>query len=167
MGNPQTSGVVYLHAVPIVAQSHIEWALRAVFGRAVDLMWNPQPAGAGESCAVLRWRGPQGTAARIAKALSGWPVIRFEITENPSEGVDGRRFAHVPGLGMWQGRMDPIGSTVIGEDLLRSAMAAAIDLEDIQRRLDRALGTPWLEDLESYYAGAAGVAMVESVAHVG
>ncbi len=50
-------------------------------------------------------------------------MLRFEVTEEPSPGVDGERFCHVPGLGLWRGRTSANGDIVVGEDQLRALLA--------------------------------------------
>jgi len=43
-------------------------------------------------------------------------MLRFEVTEEPSPGVDGERFCYVPGLGMWRGRPPAARPTRAGTD---------------------------------------------------
>ena len=47
-------------------------------------------------------------------------MIRFEVTEEPSPGVDGERFCFAPGLGLWHARTSANGDIVVGEDQLRT-----------------------------------------------
>jgi hypothetical protein len=100
------------------------------------------------------WRGEPGTAAKIAGALKAWPMLRFEVTEEPSQGVDGERFCHVPGLGLWHGRTSANGDIVVGEDRLRSLVASSRAGEALAHKLDELLGSAWDEALEPFrYAG--------------
>jgi hypothetical protein len=80
--------------------------------------------------------------------------LRFEVTEDPSAGVDGHRFCHTPQLGMWTGAMSANGDVTIGEMRLRSMMAAGADA--LAAELDSALGTAWDDALEAYRDGGAG-----------
>ena len=57
----------------------------------------------GQLRAITNWVGPVGTGGRLANALRSWSVLRFEVTEDPSAGVDGHRFCHTPQLGLWSG----------------------------------------------------------------
>jgi len=81
-------------------------------------------------------------------------MTRFEVTEEPSPGVDGQRFMHVPGLGLFGAAMSANGDVVVGEDRLRAAMKAARNPEALAHELDKAMGTAWDIELEPYrYAG--------------
>ena len=149
-----TTGVVYVHASPAAVCPHVEWALSSTLSARADLRWKPQPAMPGQLRAVANWVGPVGTGARLANALRSWPVLRFEVTEDPSPGVDGQRFCHTPQLGLWSGAMSANGDTIVGEMRLRALMASGADA--MLAELDSVLGTAWDEALESYrYGGAA------------
>jgi hypothetical protein len=81
-------------------------------------------------------------------------MVRYEVTEEPSPGVDGQRFMHVPNRGLFTAAMSANGDLVVGEDRLRSLIAAARGPEGLAHALDKALGTAWDTELEPYrYAG--------------
>jgi hypothetical protein len=159
-----TTGVVYIHASPAAVCPHVEWALSSTLeppGRRHEggaarpiLTWTPQPAMPGQLRAVTNWIGPIGMGARLANALRSWPVLRFEVTEDPSPGVDGQRFCHTPQLGLWSGAMSANGDIVVGEMRLRSLMAAGADT--LMAELDSVLGTAWDEALEACRTGSDG-----------
>lgn len=149
-----TTGVVYIHASPAAVCPHVEWSLSSALNARPNLKWTPQPAMPAQLRAVTNWRGPVGTAARIANALRSWPVLRFEVTEDPSPGVDGQRFCHTPQLGLWSGSMSANGDTIVGEMRLRMLMAAGPDT--LMAELDSVLGTAWDDSLESYRDGGDG-----------
>ena len=151
-----TTGVVYIHAAPVALCPHVEWALSSTLDTRADLSWADQPAEPGRVRAVADWTGPVGSGGRLAAALRAWPGLVFEVTEDPSEGVDGQRFSHVPGLGLWHGSTSANGDVVVGEMMLRTLMDAHADGADLAERLDTALGTAWDEALEDYRMGAAG-----------
>jgi uncharacterized protein DUF3145 len=115
---------------------------------------DPSAGDAGQLRAVTNWVGPVGTGARLANALRSWSVLRFEVTEDPSTGVDGHRFCHTPQLGLWNGAMSANGDVMIGEMRLRSMMAAGADA--LAAELDSALGTAWDDALEAYRDGGDG-----------
>ncbi len=149
-----TTGVVYIHASPAAVCPHVEWALTTALGTGAapaNLKWTPQPAMPGQLRAVTNWVGPVGTGARLASALRSWSVLRFEVTEDPSPGVDGQRFSHTPQLGLWSGTTSANGDIVVGELRLRSMMASGADA--LAADLDSALGTAWDEALEAYRDG--------------
>jgi Protein of unknown function (DUF3145) len=149
-----TTGVVYIHASPAAVCPHVEWALSSTLGANPNLKWTPQPAMPDQLRAVTNWVGPVGTGARLANALRSWSVLRFEVTEDPSAGVDGHRFSHTPQLGLWSGAMSANGDVMIGEMRLRAMMAAGADA--LAAELDSALGTAWDDALEGYRDGGDG-----------
>src|SRR6202012_4865158 len=146
-----TTGVVYIHASPAAVCPHVEWALSSPLAAKPNLRWTPQPAMPGQLRAVTNWVGPVGTGARLANALRSWTVVRFEVTEDPSTGVDGQLFCHAPQLGLGSGTMSANGDVMIGEMRLRSMMAAGADA--LAAQLDSALGTAWDAALGAYRAG--------------
>ncbi|AMW19411.1 hypothetical protein BKG83_09565 [Mycobacteroides chelonae] len=156
-----TTGVVYVHASPAAVCPHVEWALSSTLSAIsssrpaeVSLRWQAQPAMPGQLRAVTNWVGPVGTGARLANALRSWPVLRFEVTEDASDGVDGQRFSHVPQLGMWSGSTSANGDIMVSEMRLRGLMDA--DPGSITAELDNMLGTAWDDALEPYRSGGDG-----------
>jgi hypothetical protein len=147
-----TTGVVYVHSSPAAVCPHIEWALASTLDSRPDLTWTGQPAGEGQLRTSVEWTGPVGTAARLVEALRVWPMLRFEITENPSEGVDGERYSYAPQLGLWRGNTSANGDVVIGEMRLRAMLASA----DVEGEIHRCLGTAWDDELEPYRSGDDG-----------
>lgn len=79
-------------------------------------------------------------------ALRSWTVLRFEVTEDPSPGVDGERFCHTLHLGLWRGVMSANGDIMVGEMRLRTLMSAGADTLAVE--LDTVLDTAWDEVLE-------------------
>jgi hypothetical protein len=146
-----TAGVVYVHASPAAVCPHVEWALSSTLQSKANLVWTPQPAMPGQLRAVTNWIGPVGTGGRLANALRSWSVLRFEVTEDPSPGVDGQRFSHTPQLGLWSGSMSANGDIMVGEMRLRAMMAQGADT--LAAELDSVLGTAWDEALEVYRDG--------------
>ena len=146
-----TTGVVYLHASPAAVCPHVEWALSSALNARAQLKWTAQPAMPGQLRAVTNWVGPVGTGARLASALRSWSVLRFEVTEDPSTGVDGQRFCHTPQLGLWSGAMSANGDIMVGELRLRTLMSEGADT--LAAELDTVLGTAWDEALEPYRDG--------------
>ncbi|MGH3726648.1 MAG: DUF3145 domain-containing protein [Mycobacterium sp.] len=157
-----TTGVVYIHASPAAVCPHVEWALSSTLsaitsGRTADtvkLRWQAQPAMPGQLRAATNWVGPVGTGARLANALRSWPVLRFEVTEDASEGVDGQRFSHVPRLGMWSGSTSANGDIMVSEMRLRGLLES--DSGSVVSELDNMLGSAWDDALEPYRSGGDG-----------
>ncbi|MBD0324064.1 MAG: DUF3145 domain-containing protein [Aldersonia sp.] len=149
-----TTGVVYIHSSPAALCPHVEWALTAALEAKANLKWTNQPASDGLLRATSNWIGPVGTAGRIANVLRSWSMLRFEVTEDPSDGVDGERFSFVPGLGLWRGSTSANGDIVVGEMRLRSMLARGG--EHLAAELDTALGTAWDEALEPFRSGGEG-----------
>jgi hypothetical protein len=149
-----TRGVVYVHSTPLAVCPHVEWAIARVLTAPVTLHWTAQPVDPSARRTECSWTGRAGTGAELAAALRQWPMIRFEVTEEPSPGVDGERFMYVPGRGLFRGTMGAAGDIQLGEDRLRSIMATARGPEALAHALDRAMGTAWDAELEPFrYAG--------------
>lgn len=148
-------GVLYVHSAPPALSPHVEWAVAGAVGVPVKMPWVAQPAAPGNMRAELSWEGRAGTAAAVASALKGWQLLRYEVTEDASPGCDGVRYSCTPSLGVHMAVIGASGDIQVGEDRLRSVMAAAangrVSLED---ELDRLLGRPWDDELEPFrYAG--------------
>jgi len=148
-----TRGVLYVHSATPAVTPHIEWAVAGVLSTPVRFEWLAQPASPG--------------AGRLASALIGWPV-RFEVTEDPSQGCDGERFAFTPGLGLFHAMTSANGDLVIPENRLRQLLTGRSLTNDVpigrgeadaegRGPLDsirRLLGEPWDDELEPFrYAG--------------
>jgi hypothetical protein len=145
-----TRGVVYVHSTPLAVCAHVEWAIARVLTAPTKLEWTCQPVDPATRRAECGWNGRPGTGAELAASLRQWPMIRFEVTEEPSPGVDGERFMHVPGRGLFRATTGAAGDIQLGEDHLRAIMAAARTPESLAHALDKALGTAWDAELEPY-----------------
>lgn len=151
-----SSGVVYIHASPVALCPHVEWALQSTLNARASLVWSEQEAEPGRMRATVDWAGPVGTGARLTNALREWSGLIFEVTENPSEGVDGERFCQMPGLGLWRGSTGANGDVIVGETQLRALMDAQPDSAGLAGELDAVLGTAWDAALENYRMGGFG-----------
>ena len=146
-------GVVFVHSSPTAVCPHVEWAISGVLGAKVSLHWTPQAAVQGQLRAECTWSGPAGSGGALAGALRAWPMLRFEVTEEPTPGVDGERFCHVPSLGLWSGRTSANGDIVVAEDQLRALLAGSTPTQ-IPSRMHDLLGSAWDDALEPFrYAG--------------
>jgi len=105
-------------------------------------------------CPHVEWALSGALGARAG--LRSWPMVRFEVTEDASYGVDGERFSHVPGLGLWRASTSANGDVMIGEQRLRAMMAAGRDAERLAAELDSVLGAAWDEALEPYRCSGEG-----------
>lgn len=148
-------GVLYVHSSPRALCPHVEWAAGRAIGRAVSFTWADQPVLRGSQRTDFYWEGAPGTGAAIASALRGWEHLRFEVTEDPRDGVDGSRWLHTPDLGIFHAQTDAAGNVVIPEDRIRNAMeAAGTSIIELHRELRLALGQAWDDELEPFrYAG--------------
>ncbi len=146
-----TRGVIYVHSAPSALCPHIEWALGGVLGNAVSLEWTPQPAQAGTYRSEYSWLGDSGTAAAIASALRGWKHLRFEITEEPTAASEGSRYSYTPELGVFHAVTGIHGDIMIPEDRLRAGLVkAAVGETTLEIEVDRLLGKPWDNELETF-----------------
>jgi len=122
----------------------------------VELRWTAQPAAPGQLRAELPWTAEPGTGSRLVTALRAWPMLRFEVTEEPSPGLDGQRFCHVPGLGLWRACTSANGDIVVGEDQLRTLAANSRGPDAFRHRVDQLLGSAWDAELEDYRRAGDG-----------
>jgi hypothetical protein len=141
--------------------AHVEWAIARVLGSPVRLEWAPQPADRAQTDRTTRrteciWAGNPGTGAEFAAALRGWPMLRFEVTEEPSPGFDGERFMHVPGRGLFRCAVGVSGDLMITEGQVRHVLGAARGGEQMVHAIDRLLGTAWDAELEPYRHAGEG-----------
>jgi len=148
--------VVYVHSSPSALCPHAEWAISAVLAAPVALSWTAQPAAPGQLRAECAWTGAAGTGARIAHALAGWPMLRFEVTEDPSAGVDGERLLHVPGRGVHRAAVSANGDLVVGEQQLRVLSESCRSAPDYVHAIDRLLATAWDAELEPFRRAGDG-----------
>ena len=153
-----TAGVLYVHSCPPAMCPHVEWAVAGELGVRVTLDWTAQPAAPGQLRAQSQWRGRPGTAGRLAAALRGWSGLRYEVTEDPSAGYDGERYAVTPGLGVFRAITGANGDLLLGEDRVRSLLAQASGPE-LSHGLDRLLGSAWDDELEPFRAAGDGAAV--------
>jgi hypothetical protein len=144
-------GVLYVHSSPRALCPHVEWAAGHAIGRPVNFDWSDQPVLRGAQRADFYWEGAPGTGAAIASKLRGWEHLRFEVTEDPRDGVDGSRWLHTPDLGIFHAQTDAAGNIVVPEDRIRAAMdAAGTSAIELHRELRLALGQAWDDELEPF-----------------
>ena len=97
-------GVVFLHAVPRALCPHVEWALSSIVDAEIRLDWQPQQVSPPLLRAELPWAGRPGLGSRFMSALKAIPDLVAEVTEDPSPGREGERYALTPTLGLLQDR---------------------------------------------------------------
>jgi hypothetical protein len=121
----------------------------------VSLEWTTQAAQAGTYRAEYSWAGDAGTAAAITSALRGWNHLRFEITEEPTAGTEGARYSYTPELGVFHAVTGLHGDIMIPEDRIKAAVVkAALGDTTLLLEIDKLLGKPWDDELETFrYAG--------------
>lgn len=147
-------GVMYIHSAPRALCPHIEWAAGRAIGHAVNFAWIEQPVLRGAQRTEFSWEGRPGSGAALASALRGWEHLRFEVTEDPSQGNDGGRWMHTPDLGIFYAQTDNAGNMVIPENRIREAMTlAGTNALELHRELRLVLGQAWDEELEPFRYG--------------
>ncbi|MDR1394254.1 MAG: DUF3145 domain-containing protein [Bifidobacteriaceae bacterium] len=151
-----TRGVLYVHSAAKAFCPHVEWAVANVIGVPVSMDWTDQPAAPGTLRAEYSWQGPQGTGARLASALRGWVHLRYEVSEEPSFGVDGGRWFHTPSLGICHAVTDVHGNLLIRADQVLYALEHGYDLVSLRHKLAVALAEPWDDELEPFRCAGAG-----------
>jgi hypothetical protein len=157
MSDVKTRGVLFIHSAPTALCPHIEWAIGSITEQRTQLSWSPQTAEPGSFRAEVGWTGPQGTGAVLASTLRGWAQLRYEVTEEPSLGVDGSRWSHTPELGIFHGTTDAAGNIMVSEDRIRYAYeSGAGQPAVVYQELSLALGEAWDEELEPFRHAADG-----------
>jgi len=146
-----TRGVLYVHSAPSALCPHIEWALGGVLGAPVHFDWTPQPAQPGAYRAEVSWSGAVGSAAALASALRGWNHLRFEVTEEATSGSEGCRYSFTPDLGVFHAVTGLHGDLMIPEDRIKAAVVkAALGETTLVHEIDKLLGKPWDDELETF-----------------
>lgn len=150
-----TRGVLYVHSAPRALCPHVEWAVAGVLGARVSMDWIRQPAAPGTWRAELSWQGDQGAASKLASALRGWDLLRYEVTAEPGHSAEGERYSSTPELGIFHAVTGVHGDILIPEDRLRAAVGRASRGEsDLEAEIAKLLGKPWDDELEPFrYAG--------------
>lgn len=152
-----TRGVLYVHSAPRALCPHVEWAVAGVLGARVNLDWIRQPASPGTWRSELSWQGKAGTASKLASALRGWQMLRFEVTSEPCPGAEGERYSCTPGLGIFHAVTGIHGDIMIPEDRLRAALDRARKGEtELEAEVAKLLGKPWDDELESFRHAGEG-----------
>lgn len=152
-----TRGVVLVHATVPAMCPHIEWAVSAVLGVRVTLDWTAQPAAPGSLRAELSWQGTAGTGAKLTSAMRDCKIVRFEVTEEPSPGAEGERYAFTPTLGLFSAVMSVHGDVLVPEERLRGALdRAGVEGSSLLDAMSQLLGEPWDDELETFRAAGEG-----------
>ena len=162
-GRPPARGVVFVHSCPRALCTHVEWAVAGVLRHALPTVtWTPQQVAPGSVRTEFPWTGEPGTASRLASTLRGWPHLRVEITEEPTPGCEGERYALTPSLGIFRAVVGVNGDIQVPEERLRAALvraelaAATGEREDgdpdasLADEIHRLLGRPWDDELEPF-----------------
>ena len=110
--------------------------------------------------AELSYAGEPGTAAAIASALRGWNHLRFEVTEDPTSQSEGARYSYTPDLGVFHAVTGLHGDIMIPEDRLKAAVVkAALGDTTLLLEVDKLLGKPWDDELETFRHAGDGAAV--------
>lgn len=154
----RVSGWLEIFTAPNALHTHIQWSLAQVLDSDIALQWNHQPLVPGTGQCRLRFSGAPGIAGRIAHALAGWHYLRFDISEEPSQGCDGSRYLATPSLGLFHGYVGASGDVYLSEHRIRTVIDSAFRKgRDIESAIEEALGTPWEEELHAFRIGQEGM----------
>jgi hypothetical protein len=83
--------------------------------------------------------------------------LRFEVTEEASEGCDAVRYCSTPGLGTFCAVTSANGDILIPEGRLRAAMSlGATGAATLEKELDKLLGTAWDHELDPFRRAGDG-----------
>ena len=151
-----TRGVVYVHDAGKAFCKPIEWTLSEVLGYEALLHWIPQPITPGRMRAEISWVGLAGTGNRLVQALQQIPELRFEVTEEPSIGCEGERFAFTPALGVFRAHMSVHGDVLVTEQRIRNVLEATDDPVIMRNAFGLMLGIAWDRELEPFRVAGEG-----------
>ncbi len=147
----QSRGVIFIHSCPNAVAPHLEWALAKVLGTEVPMEWAPQPVAPRQLRSQIIWSGKQGMGARIASSLLAFGQVRYEVTEDPSVGHEGERFAATPELGLFRATIGTHGDVMVHEERLRNVIVQSTATgESVAGDIRRLIGQPWDEELEAF-----------------
>lgn len=150
-GSAHARGVVFLHSVPRALCPHVEWALNSLLDTDTRLAWTAQPVAPATMRAEHSWTGRPGMGSRLVSSLRTIPDLRFEVTEDPSPGHEGERYAVTPVLGIYRATIGVHGDILVSEDRLRAAVAGAARTgANLADGIAYLLGSAWDEELEPY-----------------
>jgi len=146
-----------VHSAPRALCPHVEWAVAGVLGARLSLDWIKQPASPGTWRSELSWQGDPGTASKLASALRGWRLLRYEVTAEPAAGTEGERYSSTPDLGIFHAVTGVHGDILIPEDRLRAAVDRADRGEsELSAEIAKLLGKPWDDELEPFRHAGEG-----------
>nr|WP_300144083.1 DUF3145 domain-containing protein [Propionicimonas sp.] len=152
-----TRGVILIHSAPAALRPHLEWAVGAVLGAPTEFTWSTQPAEPRSLRAEYPWHASVGTGAQLASALRGCERARFEVTEEPSAGHEGMRWAYTPRLGVFAAAIGVHGDIMIHEDRLKQAILAdALGRQPLAEGVAELLGARWDAELEAFRHAGEG-----------
>lgn len=155
-----TRGLIQIHSAPAALRPHLEWAVGAVFGTPVEFSWSPQPAEPRSVRAEYPWHGRVGTGAQLASVLRACERARFEVTEEPSTGTEGMRWAYTPRLGVFAAAIGVHGDIMVHEDRLKQAILAdALGRQPLAEGIAELLGASWDEELETFRQAGEGASV--------
>src|SRR5690625_2458235 len=126
MSDIDARGVLYVHSAPAALCPHIEWAVGAALGAEEKLDWEAQRAGPGTYRVEINWMAAQGSGVKLASSLRGWAHLRYEITEEASEGSDGSRWSHTPELGIFHATTEVTGNIMVSEEIGRAHVCTPV-----------------------------------------
>lgn len=148
---PGTRGVVFVHSAPAALCPHIEWAIGSVLGSQAHVDWTNQPAQRGTLRAEISWADAAGTGAALASKLAAMQRVRFEVTEEPTTGTEGHRYAWTPTLGMFTATIGVHGDIMVNEERIKRAVAEdALGRTGLHDALAALLGSDWDAELDIF-----------------
>ena len=135
-------GSLTIHSCPIALVRHVEWSLQSITG-IQTFNWRNQPMVAGAQRMQLEWRRGKDLIPETVTALKSWHYLRFEANSETEI------FRFTPDLGLHRATIDSLGSILLTENQIRSALDS-FDMEITREKLELALGTNWERELEPF-----------------
>ena len=166
MNGISAQGMVFIHTAQRALLPHLEWNVGRLLGGPISPIWTPTRSG--QFRTEFLWQGDSRCGADITAELMGWKSLRFEVSQEPSGGNEGYRWAYTPKLGLFQGQIDSAGNVVVNEFRVRAVLeSVSTNAIDLQREMRTLIGLPWDDELEIYreHGADAPVIWLKSIAN--
>lgn len=135
-------GFLKIHSCPNALTRHVEWSLKSITG-IESFSWRIQPMVPGAQRLNMEFRLRKDLIPEIVIALKSWHYLRFEANS------ESEIYRFTPDLGLHRAAIDKLGSILVTENQLRTALEN-FDSEEIRVVLNRALGHDWEIELEPF-----------------
>lgn len=133
-------GFLTIHSCPVALVRHVEWSIQNITG-INNFNWRTQSLIPGSMRITLEWRRGKDLIPEVVTALKSWHYLKFEANS------ESEIFRFTPELGIHRAAIDSLGSILITENQVRTALKK-FDADAISESLLTFLGSDWEVELE-------------------